>query len=64
MWKIDPSFALPKEFELYEDDHFVYLHYHGQRVRIFNAAKATPQTILAACQEFITTPELQEDEQT
>ena len=51
MWKVDPTFPLPGAFELMEDADFVYLFYHGQKVRIFNH-NASPETILAACAEL------------
>ncbi len=52
MWKIDPSFPLPEAFELREDTHFVYLFYHGQKVRVFNANRVTSTEILKACAEL------------
>jgi hypothetical protein len=53
MWDVDPTFDLPEGFSLKEDTHFVYLFYHGQKVRVFNAGKAAPASILKACRELM-----------
>ena len=52
MWDVDPTLTFPKDL-LKEDTHFVYLFYHGQKVRVFNAGKAAPASILKACRELM-----------
>lgn len=52
MWDVDPTFDLPEGFSLKEDTHFVYLFYHGQKTRIFNANQVTSAEILKACAEL------------
>jgi hypothetical protein len=52
MWKVDPSFSLPENFELREDVDFVYLLYRGQKTRVFNANRVTSAEILKACAEL------------
>jgi hypothetical protein len=52
MWDVDPTFDLPEGFALKENTHFVYLFYHGQKVRVFNANRVTSTEILKACAEL------------
>ena len=53
-WRIEPAFALPDDFELWEqDDHCVDLYHGKEHVAAFSAAAVTDRVVLEACREHL-----------